>query len=55
MPFVMKNIPHTYKWRVMNKETGKVFAKGTTRKKAERQIRLLYMMERNKNYSRKKR
>ena len=54
MPYVMKKIPHTYKWKVMNKITGKVYAKATTRKKATRQIRLLHMVEHNKNYSRKR-
>jgi len=51
MPYIMKNIPHTYKWKVMNKKTGKVYAKATNRKKAIRQIRLLHMIE-HKNYSR---
>jgi hypothetical protein len=53
MPYIMKKIPHTYKWKVMNKDTGKIFSKATTRKKAARQIRLLHMID-NKNYSRKK-
>jgi len=50
----MKNIPHTNKLKVMNPKTGKVYAKATTRKKAARQIRLLNMIEHNKNYSRKR-
>jgi hypothetical protein len=53
MPYVMKKLP-THKWRVMNKDTGRIFAKSTTRKKAIRQIRLLHMIDRNKNMSRKR-
>jgi hypothetical protein len=37
----------------MNKKTGKIYSKGTTLKKATRQIRLLHMIDHNKNYSRK--
>ena len=46
MPYEIRKLPDKEKWRVYNKDTGKVFSKATTKSKAEAQMRLLYMLER---------
>lgn len=43
MPAKMRKLPHSSKYRVWN--DGKIVAKGTTKKKAEAQIRLLRGIE----------
>jgi hypothetical protein len=44
MPYkILKNADNSYK--LINSETGRVHAKGTTLKKAEAQMRLLSMIE----------
>ena len=48
MPYIMRKLPNQNKFRVFNKDTGKVFAKATSKRKAERQIRYLQMVH-NKN------
>jgi hypothetical protein len=48
MPYkIVKNKNGTF--RVINKDNGKIKSKATTLKKAKKQIRLLYMLERNPN------
>jgi hypothetical protein len=41
MPFVIRKLPRLPFYRVMNKNTGKVYAKRSTKEKAEAQVRLL--------------
>lgn len=41
MPYVMRKLPRLPLYKVMNKSTGRVYAKRTTRDKAEAQVRLL--------------
>jgi len=43
MPYAIKQIPHTNMYRVYNLKTGRVYAKHTTKDKAEAQLRLLRM------------
>jgi len=44
MPYTISRIPHTNLYKVYNKNTGRVYAKHTTKEKAEAQLRLLRMM-----------
>ena len=46
MPFVMRKLPNKNLYRVYNRETKKVYAKATTKENAQKQIRLLYLIER---------
>ena len=46
MPYSIRKLPGTKKYRVRQMNTGKVVAKGTTLKKAQAQVRLLYMLNR---------
>lgn len=41
MPFKIRKLPNKELYRVYNADTGDVLAKGTSRKKAEAQLRLL--------------
>lgn len=41
MPFVLRKNRNRSTYKVMNAITGKVYSRGTTKKKAEAQIRLL--------------
>ena len=43
MPYALRRVKG--KWRVMNKETGEVHSKGTSKEKAQSQTRLLYGLE----------
>jgi len=45
----MRKIPNKNLYRVYNTKTKKVHAYGTTLKKAKKQIRLLYMVDRMKH------
>ena len=47
MPYTIKKLS-TGKYRVKNKQTGKVHAKGTTKTKAEKQVKLLSMIDKKK-------
>lgn len=52
MPFKIRKLPNKELYRVYNADTGDVLAKGTTKKKAEAQLRLLnsiYEKELKKN------
>ena len=46
MPYEIRKLPDKEKWRVYNKDTGRIASKATTKEKAEAQRRLLYMIER---------
>ncbi len=46
MPYKIRKLPGTRKYKVYNPKTRKVFSKGTTLKKAKAQIRFLYMNDR---------
>lgn len=46
MPYDIRKLPDKEKWRVYNKNTGRIASKATTKDKAEAQRRLLYMIER---------
>lgn len=48
MPFVIRKVRNQNCWQVKNVDTGKVYAKCTTRTKAESQLRLLHMVTRGK-------
>ncbi len=45
MPYKIRKIRNSNKYTVKNMETGHVAAKSTTRKNAERQVRLLNAIE----------
>lgn len=46
MPYKIRKNRNRNTYKVYNTESGKVFAKESTLKNAEAQIRLLYMLER---------
>lgn len=48
MPYKIRKLRGTKKYKVYNTKTRKVFAKGTSLKKAKAQIRFLYMMDQKK-------
>jgi hypothetical protein len=48
MPYSIRKLPGSTKYRVRQTDTGKVLAKRTTLKKAQAQVRLLYMLNRMK-------
>ena len=51
MPYTIRKLPKSKKYKVYNKKTKKVYSRGTTLKKAKAQVRFLNMME-NKNIER---
>lgn len=46
MPYALRRLPRTGLYRVYNRATGTVHAKGTTLGRARRQIRLLERLDR---------
>lgn len=44
MPFIIRKVRNKDCWQVKNAETGKIYAKCTTKSKAEAQLRLLHMV-----------
>ncbi len=48
MPYGLRKLPDQDLYKVFNKETGEVHSNATTKGNALKQIRLLYMLERNK-------
>jgi len=50
MPYLLKKVRGKPCWRVLNKYTKKVFSKCSSRKNAEKQIRLLRAIEFNKSF-----
>jgi hypothetical protein len=45
MPYIIRKVRNQNCWQVKNKETNKVYAKCTTKEKAEAQVRLLLSLE----------
>ena len=45
MPFTIRKLPNSNKYRVTNKKTGVVHSKATTKKKAEAQVRLMLAID----------
>ena len=45
MPYMMRKMPNRACYRVYNKKTGTVKARCSTRKNAERQMRLLHALQ----------
>lgn len=50
MPYIIRKVPNKTCYRVYNKKTKHVFAKCTSKKRAEKQIRLLRAIENNKSF-----
>ena len=50
MPYTMRRVRKKGCYRVMNKKTRRVFARCTTKKNAERQLRLLRAIQYNKDF-----
>jgi hypothetical protein len=50
MPYRIRKVPNKACYRVSNKKTKKVFAKCSSKKNAEKQMRLLRAIENNKNF-----
>ena len=50
MPYSIRKVNKKPCYRVYNKKSKKVFAKCSTREKAEKQLRLLRALEFNKNF-----
>ena len=50
MPYSFRKMPKKRCYKVYNKKTKKVFAKCTSKKNAEKQMRLLRAIENNKNF-----
>jgi len=50
MPYAIRKVPNKSCYRVYNKKSRKVFAKCTSRKNAESQVRFLRGLEYNKNF-----
>lgn len=48
MPYAIKKVRNLECYKVYNRETRKVYAKCSTWENAERQMRLLHMVERKK-------
>jgi hypothetical protein len=48
MPFRIRKLPNQNKYRVYNPITGKIYAERATRKNAEAQVKLLYLIERRR-------
>ena len=51
MPFTIRKLPNQNKYRVRNKETGKIHAKATTLKKAQKQVRLMTAIDKNPKFA----
>lgn len=50
MPYAIRKVRNRSCFTVYNKNSKRVFAKCTTKKRAEKQIRLLHAIENNKNF-----
>ncbi len=50
MPYAIRKVPNKSCYKVYNKKTKRVFSKCTTKKRAEKQIRLLRAIENNKDF-----
>jgi len=49
MPYEVKKLSNG-KYQVKNKKTGKIIAKGTTKTKADKQVRLMEMIDGKRAY-----
>ena len=47
MPFIITRLSNN-KYQVKNKNTGKIHAKGTTKTKAQKQVKLMELMDNRK-------
>jgi len=45
MPYIVKKVRNKNLYRVINTQTGKIHAEGTTKQKAEAQVRLLNQLK----------
>ena len=45
MPYLVRKVPQSPFYMVMNEKTKRIYAKHTTQSKAEAQVRLLHAME----------
>lgn len=50
MPYSIRKVPNKACYRVTNKKTKKVYAKCSSKKNAEKQVRLLRAIENNKGF-----
>ena len=50
MPYTMRKVPNKSCYRVVNKKTGQVKARCSTKKNAEKQMRLLRALEYNPKF-----
>jgi hypothetical protein len=50
MPYTMRKVPKKNCYKVYNNKTKRVFAKCTTKVKAQKQMRLLRAIENNKKF-----
>jgi hypothetical protein len=53
MRYKLRKIRNKKLYKVINSDTGRVFSNGTTKDKAERQIRLLYSLKNKKRTTNK--
>lgn len=53
MPYTIRKLPNKNCFRVMNTTSKKIHSKCTTRKNAEKQIRLLRAIEYNPNFTKR--
>ena len=53
MPYSIRKLPNQNKYRVKNKETGKIHAKATTLKNAKKQVRLMNAIDHNPKFAKK--
>ena len=50
MPYTIRKVPNKRCYRVMNAKTKKIFARCSSRKNAESQVRLLRAIENNRGF-----
>lgn len=50
MPYAIRKVPRKSCFRVTNRKTKRVFARCTTKTRAQKQVRLLRAIENNRNF-----
>lgn len=50
MPYTIRKVPRKSCFRVTNRKTKRVFARCTTKTRAQKQVRLLRAIENNRNF-----
>jgi hypothetical protein len=50
MPYSIRKVPRKSCFRVSNRKTKRVFARCTSKRRAEKQVRLLRALENNRNF-----